>query len=401
MKLFAVVLLTLIGLVDCSGGSSMATLPQSSGPLTPSGNLTQPPSESPDEGVRRPEPQYTPSTADLLYVGNVGNNSITVYRHDAQGNAAPIKVIAGPKTGISVPGQLSEDAQGNLYVANGSYGVFATGTQPGVSLSASPGILVFAHGASGNVAPIRKLAGPATGIHNVAAVTVDKATGKIFVVDFEVYPTCASGLCVSILRFPPNANGNTPPFARSPADAFPAWQLDSDSTGKNLISAHDIRNGDPEYSFTAGIQTLAKQFYDGADPTSPYQLSAFYGTSVADDPTTRTYWSIGGEPLQSGGSLNGIFRFDEDTSGHFAEGSFVPAKLAPPVVSVLTSETCGTQLALGYLRNIYVTHNQHVCASNDAVYVYAHDASGNASPLRVLSGPATRLDEAWGIYEGQ
>jgi hypothetical protein len=69
------------------------------------------------ESIGQPQPLYTSNPADLLYVGNTGNNSITVARHDVHGNAAPLRIIVGPKTGIKNLGQLSEDAQGNLYVA--------------------------------------------------------------------------------------------------------------------------------------------------------------------------------------------------------------------------------------------------------------------------------------------
>ena len=160
-RFFISAVLLLPVLAACGGGSTPNT-------LVPASNLIASPnvkaralSEAQSDAIQRPQPQYTPSTSDLLYVGNVGNNSITVYRHDASGNTSPLKVIAGPKTGISSPGALSEDSQGDLYVANG----FFDGP------SATPAILVFAKGANGNVAPIRKLAGPLTGIHNVAAIT--------------------------------------------------------------------------------------------------------------------------------------------------------------------------------------------------------------------------------------
>jgi hypothetical protein len=109
--------------------------------------------------------------------------------------------------------------------------------------------------------------------------------------------------------------------------------------------------------------------------------------------------------LVSGGDgiTNGIYRFREDTDGNGAANG-VTSHYTPPVVSVITSDTCGTQLALGYERNIYVVHSANVnyaSCPTDAVYVYEHDASGNAKPLRILTGSATKLDQPSGIYEGK
>ena len=145
-------------LASCNGSTS-GNVPQSA----PSGSLTS-------SHISSESRQPPGGSSDLLYIGNIGNNSITVYKHDAQGNTAPLYVIAGPNTEINSPGQLSEDAQGNLYVANGNH----------LQTSQNPAVLVFAHGANGNVAPIRNLSGPLTGIHDVWAMTVDQTTGEIW-----------------------------------------------------------------------------------------------------------------------------------------------------------------------------------------------------------------------------
>jgi hypothetical protein len=288
--------LLLLLLPACGGGggsSASGQLPLSAplGPLSQAHSLT----EAQSDALQQLQPLYTPATNDLLYVGIVGNNSITVYKHNAEGNTAPLKVIAGPRTGISNPGQVSEDAQGNLYVANGA---FTYGSGPLVS--ANPSILVFAHGANGNAAPIRKLAGPLTGIHDIEAMTVDVNTGKIFVFEDDGIPEAPEA--PSLLRFPPNATGNTAPFARGSVN-FPAIQLASDSTGSNLIEAH-FGNSPSGVGF--GIETLVKQFPNNSAPTVLYNTAWFGVTGMADDPTTKTY-------LTSAGS--GIDRFAEKTEG--------------------------------------------------------------------------------------
>jgi hypothetical protein len=220
LSIATVVLLPLLAACGGGGASTSSVLPQPA--ALPQATLA---------------PVFPLSGAsDLLYIGNTGNNSITVYNHAVHGDTAPLYVIFGSRTGISSPGQLSADAQGNLYVANGSMHGYGT----------NPGILVFAHGAKGNVAPIRKLAGPLTGIKSVTAMTVDKVTGNIFVAENGF----GEGDSSTLMIFPPNASGNIAPLARGVARAtrgtnatdgtiwFWAVQLASDSTKHNIIVAH-------------------------------------------------------------------------------------------------------------------------------------------------------------------
>jgi hypothetical protein len=368
-------LLLLLPLLSaCGGGSTSGQLPQTA---LPAGSA-QTPNEAQTAIMSQTQNLSAQVSADLLYIGNTGTNSITVYHHDAAGNTKPLYVISGSKTGISAPGQLSEDAQGNLYVANGSW------TQP----SANPAILVFAHGANGNVLPIRTISGSATGIHNVNAMTVDKATGKIFVMDLVP----GNGFAyVRLLRFAPNASGNAAPLARSASGLLPALQLASDSTGHNLIEAH-VANSANSVGF--GVETLAKQFPSNTLPNDLSDTGYFGVSGVAADATTKTY-------LVTSGS--GIYRMAENTTG-FGPSDPFGQTLSPAPLSVLTSDTCGSQLALppGPTPNTYVTHSVALggCKA-DAVYVYTHDAAGAAGPLRVLSGLATRLNAPYGIYEGK
>ena len=349
MRIQTFVLFVLPVLASCAGaGSSPATLPAA----------------VMSDAARRQPSSVTPGT-NLLYVGNVGNGSITVYRSDAQGNTAPLAVIAGPKTQIGVPGQLSEDAAGNLYVANNvaiPFGNAFTGTPSPVG----PSILVFAHGANGNVAPIRTIVGPRTTFrYELGGVTVDQATGKIFAVDTNI-PFDGSNAVQ--LRFPANANGNASPYASGTIQWF-ALQLASDSTGRNLIEAHIDAFGC--CASALGVDTYTKQF---ADNTSPAGISSIQGISVsgvADDPATKTYVVS---------TSSGISRYAENVNG--------------PALSTITSAPYDCrQLALGDQRSIYATCGR-------TVNVYPHDASGNAAPLRVLGGSATKLNEPYGIYEG-
>jgi hypothetical protein len=363
-------------LLAACGGGSTSSLPQTTPVGAQSEVRADAQSELRSDAQRAALPLLSAGPNDRLYVGNAGNNSITVYLHSAQGNTAPLYVIAGSKTQINDPGQLAEDAQGNLYVAN---------LNP-----ANSAVLVFAHGANGNVAPIRKLDippahGPSIGVPGILAMTVDQVTGKIFVVAYGVGP----GASATLERFPPNAMGNAAPYA-SGSITYWANQIASDSTGANLIEAHGPACCTAE---SAGISTFAKQFANGTYPANLYNV---YGIGIgsggiADDPTTKTYLVATGD---------GIYRLAENTIGSGDSGGSLGLKPAP--VSKITSDKCGSQLAVapGPTPNTYALNQKDFGCPTDAVYVYANSASGNAAPVRILSGPATKMSKPTGITEG-
>src|ERR1035438_5341814 len=99
--------------VCCGGGASGSGLPNTTPPAGDLQNAAPAALKAQTEALRQQVSTPVPASSDLLYVGNQGNNSITVYRHDASGNTAPLYVIAGSRTEIVSPGQLSGDAQGN------------------------------------------------------------------------------------------------------------------------------------------------------------------------------------------------------------------------------------------------------------------------------------------------
>ena len=356
-------------LTGCSDGGGTAPL-NSGQTLSHGGSLAS--TTSAVESVVQTYAASVPVSNDLLYISNLGTNTITVYHHDAQGNTAPLDTIGGSNTGLSAPGQLSEDAAGNLYVANGS--LFKT--------SSASGVLVFAHGANGNVAPIRRIP-VAPGFVGIEAMTVDQSTGKIF-----IYEADGARPNPTLFRYPPNATIGTAAFAQG-LDFYPAIQLASDSTGANLLEAH---NAVSPNAAGFGVATIQKQFSNGTPPNIVRNTYWFLTAGIADDPTTKTYLAISnGQP---GG---GIYRLAEDTTGSGMPGQ----PFSPAPVSIITSDACGGQLALGYLRNIYVVHSKASGCPADAVYVYNHDAYGAAVPIRVLSGTATKLSSPVGIYEGK
>ena len=114
-----------------------------------------------------------------IYASAVNVNSyvpeILVYAAGASGAATPVRTIAGPATGLSNPLGMAVDASGQLYVLDG----FVT--------PSGPGIHVFAAGANGNAAPVRVIQGPATGLLNPIALALDAAGNMYTVDGINAY----------------------------------------------------------------------------------------------------------------------------------------------------------------------------------------------------------------------
>ncbi len=87
------------------------------------------------------DPETPAQGAAGIYVTNAADNSIRVFALDATGNAAPVRVIKGASTQLSLPIGIGMDTQGNLYVAN------RTGAK----------VTMYPQTATGDVAPSRTL----------------------------------------------------------------------------------------------------------------------------------------------------------------------------------------------------------------------------------------------------
>jgi DNA-binding beta-propeller fold protein YncE len=109
--------------------------------------------------------------------------SITVYRKDAAGDTAPVRIIQGPKTLMNWPTAIAvHPDRGEIFVANDT----------------SDTVTVYRADASGDAAPIRVLKGPRSMIKNPTGVAIDLKNNELWVTNFgshsaTVYPIEASG----------------------------------------------------------------------------------------------------------------------------------------------------------------------------------------------------------------
>lgn len=109
--------------------------------------------------------------------------SITVYPLKASGDVAPIRIIAGPKTQMNWPAHIYLDTERGELYA---------------ANDAADSILVFRETDEGDVAPTRVIKGPKTGLKNPTSLFVDTKNNELLVSNMgnhsaTVYPRTANG----------------------------------------------------------------------------------------------------------------------------------------------------------------------------------------------------------------
>jgi len=128
--------------------------------------------------------------AGNLYEGNAASSTVNVYASGASGDVAPIRTLAGPSTGLAVPQGVALDSAGSLYVLN-------TGGIP-----ANRTITVYPPGADGDTPPLRTLTGIQVGSGNLNAIAVDRFDNLYLAEDVPAI----------ISVFAPGANGAVTPI---------------------------------------------------------------------------------------------------------------------------------------------------------------------------------------------
>jgi sugar lactone lactonase YvrE len=139
-------------------------------------------------------------TSQCVYVTNTKPqrvSSITAYPITASGNVAPAIDIAGAATGLVDATGVAVDAQHNIYVSN-----IVAGSQT------NSDVLVFAAGATGDLAPLQTISGPNTELEFAWGIAVD-AAGNIYVANQAL-----SGAPSSVNVYAPGANGDVAPIRR-------------------------------------------------------------------------------------------------------------------------------------------------------------------------------------------
>jgi DNA-binding beta-propeller fold protein YncE len=131
-------------------------------------------------GLSRPETVAVDEKNDEIFVGDPGDRRVLVYRRDADGDAKPLRTIQGPKTKLLQIVGVAIDPNRDVLVVS-SYSRLPGGVT---------GLLVFGRTDEGDVAPRRVIAGPRSGITRLRQIALDPETGKIYaaVINNEYLP---------------------------------------------------------------------------------------------------------------------------------------------------------------------------------------------------------------------
>lgn len=261
-------------------------------PLTASSSASCPtpfpsPSGPPPSGSPLPSPSPTPTPVPTP-VGNpmylASDFLISVFPATADGNVAPSRRIVSD--GIAQAGQIALDAQHELYVTN---------SERFLELPVT-GVTVFSPNASGNASPIRWIFGgfdPSDDVTDLVfpdGIAVD-AAGTAFVVDEN-----GTGPSAAINVYAPGATGNVAPIRRvvgdqtglGPASLEKGHNIALDATRGMMYVANTKLNTVTAYPIDANGNVAPARTISG----SATGLNAPFGVAV--DPSGNIYVSSSG-----------------------------------------------------------------------------------------------------------
>ena len=122
-------------------------------------------------GLSRPETVAVDEKNNEIFVGDPGDRRVLVFKRDADGDVRPLRAIQGSKTKLLQVVGIAVDPVRDLLVVS-TY----SRLQGGVT-----GLLIFGRTDEGDVAPRRVIAGPKTGITRLRQIALDPTTGRIYV----------------------------------------------------------------------------------------------------------------------------------------------------------------------------------------------------------------------------
>jgi sugar lactone lactonase YvrE len=288
----------------------------------------------------------------------------------------PILSIAGKNTGISDPGGIAVDRDGNIYVTN--------------SGAEENSIGVFSAGANGNVAPSVTIESP-TSILSPSAVAID-SKGQIYVANGGGQDNPPTG-SNSITMYPPGSYANVKELAIISADD------NSDKPGISFPEAIAVdARGRIYVADNYGIVNNGRVAVFAPDSKGNLApIATITGPKTGDKTGVNNPVGLGFDPAGDLYVLNANGGPDNDGSVTVyppdASGNVAPKEIiANGAKDKLTQFQSPAGMALDSAGNIYVTNN-----GKDTVTVYAAGKFGDVAPVKIISGSHTGLNKPHGI----
>jgi len=235
-------------------------------------------------------------------------------------SGTPGAVISGPNTLLANPVGIDVDSSGDLFVVNAQYD--ATGNQ----------VLEFAPGASGNVAPIAVISGPATLLNSPQFVYIASCSGAATppAITTSSLPAANVGVAYSQSLA---ATGGTGPYSWSlSAGALPAGLSLSPAgvisgtptaTGTSNFTVKVSDSSSPVQSSTKALSlsvgsSMSSVTITTTSPLPAAKIGVAYSKSLAATGGTSPYtWSLASGTLPAGLSLSsgGVISGTATTAG--------------------------------------------------------------------------------------
>jgi hypothetical protein len=286
----------------------------------------------------------------MVYVDT--GEAIVGFPAAASGDVPPAVTIIGPNT-VGPLGQnfsgfqsLAHDAAGNLYVAAESTNV----------IKIQSFIYEFAGSANGNVSPIRAIQLPSEFV--VQSIAVD-AAGYIYAGGYQFIGAQGAGEPTSFLVFAPGASGAAQPVSGGTGNSSYYFSI-------GLNSNQDL--------YTAG----------GCMPALETCEVEEFGPASAGNPLLRSF-----------GLKQKIFGIAiSPTSGNvYVSAASDPSSFSPNVIAFGNPQLTRLLGSLNLAGPTWMAFDTggELYVLGGGIEVFAANATGNATPLRVISGANTGL----------
>jgi hypothetical protein len=217
-------------------------------------------------------------------------SSVTVYAAGAGGNVAPIQKISGSNTDLVSPASIAVDASHNIYIEDKDSNERGSGS-----------VTVFAAGANGNVTPIRLISGSNTGLTNTTTGIAVDPNGSIYVGD----ACCVTG--GSVLVYAAGATGNVAPVRTitGPNTGLTAPQGVAVDAGSNVYISNVNNSSVTVYAAGANGDVPPIQTISGANTGlgQPYGLALDAGANIY----ALNYYPVPGIVVFAAGSNGNVF----------------------------------------------------------------------------------------------
>jgi DNA-binding beta-propeller fold protein YncE len=227
-------------------------------------------------------------------------------------------------------------------------------------------ILVFPASATGNVAPIRVLKGPRTGINKPHGVFVDEKNDEIVVANFGNHAATV---------YPRSASGDVAPkrMIRAAPPGTPAVMF-----GNIGALAYDTRRNEIVVPNCVAYPRIATFGRDAAGGAAPNRQIAGQATRINRGMHDVTYDAVNDEIIMANPFAQAILVFRGG-----ADGDEAPIRVI---------QGPKTQMAHpDYAATVDPVHNEIYVVEKEYILVFPRTANGDVAPVRVIRGPDTKL----------